>query len=52
MESLNINISNLYVGKTIVDRLFHRFYSTMIENEIVNVIEMNKPTGNLFYIDF
>ncbi|MEE3323993.1 MAG: hypothetical protein VZR33_01555 [Methanosphaera sp.] len=52
MESLNINISNLYVGKTLVDIFFRRINPMVIGNKNVNAIEINKPTGNLFYIDF
>jgi hypothetical protein len=51
-ENIDINISNTYVGKALVDIVFHRICPMVIGNKDVNSIEMNKPTGILFYIDF
>lgn len=51
-EIIDINISNTYVNKALVDILFHRIRPMVIENKDINVIEINKPTGILFYMDF
>ena len=51
-ENIDINLSNTYIDKTLVDILFHRISPMVTGNQDVNAIEMDKPTGILFYIDF